>query len=199
MNKNRRFKQRYREGNMPWDLGRPDFNLQKEIEKGSLKPGRMLDIGCGTGSDALWLAKKGFEVTGTDLSDIAIQTAKERAVNAGLQCQFYALDFQQQPVPGAPFDCVYDRGCFHSFDSHYMRKKFAKHTAEHLKEGGLWLSLIGSADDPPRDVGPPRRSLKDVVAAMEPYFEFLSAVAGQFDSEREVPPRVWICLMRKRG
>ena len=195
----RHFKQRYREGNIPWDLGRPDFNLQNEINKGSLNPGRLLDIGCGTGSDTVWLAQQGFTVTGTDLSEIAVAQAKENAVNARVICEFHVLDFQSEPVPGGPFDSLYDRGCFHSFDTHYMRKKFAFHAANHLRTNGLWLSLIGSADDPPRDIGPPRRSLKDVVAAVEPYFEFLSITTGKFDSEREVPPRAWICLMKKRG
>jgi SAM-dependent methyltransferase len=196
--KNRRFKERYRTGSTPWDLGRPDYNLQEVINAEKIKPCRLLDIGCGNGNDAIWLAQKGFDVTGTDLSGIAIDKAKQNAAEAGIDCRFFVMDFQEEPVPGAPFECVYDRGCFHSFDTHYMRKKFAKNAAAHLQPGGLWLSLMGSADDPPRDTGPPRRSLKDVVTAAEPYFEFLSIIAGQFDSEREIPPRAWICLMKKR-
>ena len=195
---NRRFKERYERGDIPWDLGRPDKNLIEMVMGKQIQPCHLLEIGSGNGSDSIWLANQGFQVTGMDLSEIAVSAARERAKSAGVTCTFLTLDFQQQAVPGAPFAMAYDRGCFHSFDTGYMRKKFARHVAAHLHESGLWLTLTGSADDPPRDTGPPRRSVKDIVYAVERYFEILSIRAGTFDSQRDIPPRAFICLMKKR-
>jgi methyl halide transferase len=198
MRKNKRFKDRYKSGDLPWDLGRPDPNMVKTITDKAIKPCYLLEIGCGTGTDSIWLAQQGFDVTATDLSDIALEKAAQKAKEANVTCSFLELDFQQKSTPGAPFEMIYDRGCFHSFDTHYMRKKFATHAAEHLTKGGLWLNLSGSMDDPPREMGPPRRSLKNIVDAVEPYFEILAIDVGIFDSERDVPPRAWICLLKKR-
>jgi len=63
----------------------------------------------------------------------------------------------------------------------------------------LWLSLVGSADDQRPGPGPPRRTARDIVNAVEPSFEILSLVAGHFGSNRPDPPGCWVCLMRKRG
>ena len=70
--------------------------------------------------------------------------------------------------------------------------------SEHLEQDGLWLSLIGSADEQRQMPGPPQRTAKDIVCAVEPYFEILSLVSSHFGSNRPVPPRAWVCLMRKR-
>jgi SAM-dependent methyltransferase len=198
MSKTKRFKERYKSGVTPWDLGRPDANLVEVVSQRPVEPCTVLEAGCGTGTDSIWLAQQGFEVTGVDVSGIAVEKAAEKAEQAGVQCTFLELDFLAQIVPGAPFAFFYDRGCFHSFDKNKQRRRFAGKVAAHLESGGLWLSLVGSADDPPRDTGPPRRSLKDIVPAIEAYFEVLSITAGLFDSNRPVLPRNWICLMRKR-
>ena len=198
MSKNERFRKRYKTGDTPWDLGRPDANLVEIVTRRPINSCRVLELGCGTGTDTVWLAQQGFEATGTDVSGVAIGKAKERAAESGVECTFLELDFLHQPVPGGPFRFIYDRDCFHSFDTASQRKKFAKNAAAHLESGGMWLSFVGSADDPPRDSGPPMRSLKDVVLAVEPYFKILSVTASQFDSLREIPPGAWICLMTKR-
>jgi len=78
------------------------------------------------------------------------------------------------------------------------RRAFAENVAAHLEEDGLWLSIIGNADDRRAGPGPPRRSARDIVNAVEPCFEILSLVAGHFGSRRPDPPRAWVCLMRKR-
>ncbi|MBU4053185.1 MAG: class I SAM-dependent methyltransferase, partial [Proteobacteria bacterium] len=91
-----------------------------------------------------------------------------------------------------------DRGCFHSFNAEEERRRFAGNVADHLEEGGLWLSLIGSSDEPRKGPGPPQRSARDIVLAVESYFEILFLTSGHFGSNRPNPPRAWKCLMRKR-
>ena len=193
-----RWEDRYRAGSTPWDVGRPDFNLIDMVLQRPIPSCRALEIGCGTGSNAVWLAEHHFEVTATDVSGVAIEKARERAADSGVTCAFFVMDFLDARIPGAPFAFVFDRGCFHAFGSAKERNTFAENVAFHLEDRGLWLSLVGSMDDGPRDVGPPQRSARDIVIAVEPHFEILSLTSSHFDSNRPKPPRIWVCLMQKR-
>jgi len=66
-----------------------------------------------------------------------------------------------------------------------------------LAPDGMWLSLIGSTEGPPREMGPPRRSLRDVADAIEPHLEILSVRSAEFRDLPE-PAMAWICLSRHR-
>lgn len=198
MTREERFRQRYESGDTPWDIGKPDVNLMQTVTALPLTACRALDIGCGTGDNSIWLAQHNFEVTGVDASEIAIGKAKEKALQAGVDCAFVVMDFLTGNLAGAPFGFAFDRGCFHSFNSDDERRKFAAHVAAHLGEEGLWLTLAGSADETRPGPGPPRRSAGDIVHAVEASFEILSLTSGHFGSNRPDPPRAWVCLMRKR-
>ena len=65
----------YAAGDIPWDSGEPDNHLVEFIRSGAVAPGRALDVGCGTGTNALWLAGQGFKVLGIDVSSLAIEKA----------------------------------------------------------------------------------------------------------------------------
>ncbi|MCP4023549.1 MAG: class I SAM-dependent methyltransferase [Desulfobacteraceae bacterium] len=196
------FNEMYETGVTPWELNRPDSNLINMIETQGIIPCKILEIGCGTGSNAIWLARQGFDVVGTDFSALAIEQARQKAikmdVNGKEKVEFIVNDFLSQKVKGADFDFLFDRGCFHSFEALEDRTRFAQNAHAHLNEGGQWLSLIGNADAPKRDEGPPMRSAKDIVDSVEAYFEILSLVSHVFDSKRETPPRNWVCYMQKR-
>ena len=193
-----RFKKRYKTGDTPWDLGKPDFNLIEVVTTRFIQPCKALDIGCGTGDNAIWLAKHNFDVTGSDLSEIAIEQAEQKSTIAGVKCRWLAADFLKKQIPGIPFGFVFDRGCFHSYKTDNERKRFAQKVSAHLAKDGLWLSIVGSADDPPRDHGPPQLTAREIVISVEPYFEILSLTSGHFGSKSDKPPKAWICLMKKR-
>jgi hypothetical protein len=108
------------------------------------------------------------------------------------------VDFLKNSIQGAPFGFVFDRGCFHSFSSETDRRQFAENVAAHLEEGGLWLSIVGNADEHRQGPGPPQRTAGDIVLAVEPFFEILLLQSSRFGSNRPNPPRAWRCLMRKR-
>jgi len=199
MSKSERFKERYKTGDIPWDIEKPDFNLIETVTKESIKSCKALEVGCGTGDNSIWLAQNNFKVTGTDISEIAIEAAKEKALQANVKCTFITLDFLKSKIKSAPFDFAFDRGCFHSFGLVKERRKYAKSVAAHLVKHGLWLSLIGSADDKPRDTGPPMRTARDIVDAVEPYFEILFIKSSHFESNRPSPAKAWVCLVKKRG
>jgi SAM-dependent methyltransferase len=194
-----RFKERYKAGDTPWDIGKPDFNLIHVVTTTPIKPCKALEIGCGTGDNAIWLSQQDFQVLGIDASEIAIEKAKEKAARANAPCDFRVGDILTSRVEGGPFGFVFDRGCFHTMGSDKERRSFAENVNRHLEEGGLWLSLLGNADEHRDGPGPPQRSALDIVSAVEPCFEILSLVSGQLGSNRPSPPRAWVCLMRKRG
>lgn len=198
MSVEKRFKERYKTGDTPWDIGKPDFNLTETVTKKPIKSCKALDIGCGTGDNSVWLAQKHFQVTGTDISEIALEKAREKASKSDVKCTFLVVDFLRNQIESAPFGFVFDRGCFHSFDSDKERKRFAENVAAYLEKNGLWLSLIGNADERCQGPGPPQRTASDIVAAVEPYFEILSLNSSHFGSNRPNPPRCWVCLMQKR-
>ena len=194
-----RYRERYKSGDTPWDVGQPDFNLIEVVTETPVPICKVLDIGCGTGDNSIWLAGKGFQVVGTDTSDIALEKARERASHANVECDFLLVDFLKKNIQGAPFGFAFDRGCFHSFSSENDRRRFAENVATHLEEAGLWLTIAGNADERRQGPGPPQRSARDIVLAVEPSFEILSLQSTRFASNRPNPPRAWRCLMRKRG
>ncbi len=198
MPENSCWEERYKTGSIPWDIEKPDSNLIEIVTKRPIQSCKALDIGCGTGDDAIWLARYGFKVTGTDVSKTAVEMAAKKASEAGVECTFLEIDFLETEVSGGPFGFVFDRGCFHSFDEHEERKKFAENVAMHLETRGLWLSLVGNADEQREGFGPPQRTATDIVTAIEPYFEILTLDSGHFGSNRPNPPRAWVCLMVKR-
>ena len=73
------------------------------------------------------------------------------------------VDFIRNQIEGAPFGFVFDRGCFHTFTSDKERKKFAINVASNLERVGLWLSIIGNADERRQGAGPPQRTASDIV------------------------------------
>ena len=179
---------------MPWDSGTPDEHLVDAVRVGLVTPGRTLEVGCGTGTNALWLAQQGFEVVGVDVSRLAIEKARSKAP----MCRFEMLDFLATDPPGGLFDFVFDRGCWHVFDNAADRERFAARVAEQLAPGGHWLSLIGSTEGAAREVGPPRRSARDVTTAIEPVLEILGLRTMIFDVQQPEPPKAWMCLSRRR-
>jgi SAM-dependent methyltransferase len=187
----------YAQGFMPWDSGVPDPMLIEAVESGTLPVGRALEIGCGTGTNAIWLAQHGYEVLGIDVAPLAIELARAK-LPVSLNCRFAALDFLVRQPEGGSFEFVFDRGCFHVFDEPDERAKFAGQVAAVLAPGGVWLSLIGSTEGAPREVGPPRRSLRDVTNAIEPHLEILSVRSAEFRDVPE-PAKAWICLSRCRA
>jgi 2-polyprenyl-3-methyl-5-hydroxy-6-metoxy-1,4-benzoquinol methylase len=107
-----RFKKRYESGDTPWDIGKPDINLIQTVTAMPITPCKALDIGCGTGDNSIWLCQNDFQVTGIDISEVAIQKATEKASKANAKCTFMAIDFLASKIEGAPFGFAFDRGCF---------------------------------------------------------------------------------------
>jgi SAM-dependent methyltransferase len=121
----------------PFFVGWPDENLVAWFDEGMLTAGRVLELGCGPGRNAIYLASLGCRVDAVDFSAQAIEWARERAKRAGAP-----VDFQCRPIFHATFtegsyDLVYDSGCFHHLPPH-RRKDYAELVHRALKPGGSY-------------------------------------------------------------
>ena len=93
-----RYRERYKSGDTPWDVGQPDFNLIEVVTQNPILSCKALDIGCGTGDNSIWLAQNRFQVIGTDTADIALKKAKEKASEADIECDFMLVDFLKHNI-----------------------------------------------------------------------------------------------------
>lgn len=188
----------YSGSQLPWDSGVVDVHLAGVLARHRIQPGKALEIGCGTGTNTLWLAQHGFKMTGMDIAQNAIAKAEAKIAGAGLRCRLLVGDFLVDEVPNGPYRFVYDRGVFHVFETRAKRSRFASRLAQLLGPKGVWHSIIGSTDGPPRQSGPPRVSAADVATAIEPYFEILELSSTAFDPETHRDIRAWILVARRR-
>lgn len=191
------FRERYQTGQTLWEINRVDSNLVIMITEAGIRPCKALDIGCGTGNNSIWLAEEGFEVSGCDASDLAIKKAIEKSAFYGVECTFFVSDFLLEATTPL-YSLLFDRGCFHCFREVSQRLQFVQNCYSLLKKGGLWISLIGNADEERQEQGPPQMSASEIVTVVEPHFEILILESGLFDSNLGQPPRAWLCLFRKR-
>ena len=95
---------RYRERDEAMWSGRPNGRLVAEVA--DLTPGRALDVGCGEGGDAIWLAQRGWAVTAIDISAVAITRAAEAAQLSGVAVDWVVGDALHTPFPARSFDLV---------------------------------------------------------------------------------------------
>lgn len=188
---------RYQTGDLPWDTGEVDFHLKRFVSEHSIKPCRVLELGCGTGTNALWLAKQGYKVTAIEFSPRAIELAAEKASKAKARIKLIQGDALKTKM-GSGFGFAFDRGVFHTLHNQRKRVKLAKAVSSHLRKNGLWLSLIGNADGPRLKVGPPQLTALDIVSAVEPYFKIISLTASRFGTGSKPGPAAWECIMQKR-
>ena len=87
-----KWQERYLSGDLPWDTNRPSVELQRVLREECLEPCRAIELGCGTGTNSVWLAQQGFEVVGVDLAPAAIDRARQRAAAAGVTVDFRVAD-----------------------------------------------------------------------------------------------------------
>jgi cyclopropane fatty-acyl-phospholipid synthase-like methyltransferase len=146
----------YQRERAPWDIGRPQPAIARLAGAGELvEP--VLDVGCGSGEHSLLAATIGLEVTGIDISQVAIERARAKARQRGLSAEFLvgdvlALDDVERLDP--PFRTVIDVGCFHNFPN-ADRPVYASSLASVVEGGGV-LHLLCFSEHTPGTDGPRR-------------------------------------------
>jgi SAM-dependent methyltransferase len=119
----------------PFFVSYPDESLVQWVDEGLIHPGRAIDIGCGNGRNAIFLARHGFSVTGIDYSETAIEWARERAARAGATVSFAQANVFEMDVGVAGYDLIYDSGCFHHMPPH-RRAQYVELIVSALRPGG---------------------------------------------------------------
>ena len=137
---------RYNENDEAIWSGRPNGRLVAEVA--SLTPGRALDVGCGEGADAIWLARSGWTVTAIDISDVALIRAREAAELAGAVVEWVRGDALQTTFPAGSFDLV-------SMQYPALPKAAGEAAVRALldtvRPGGLLLAVYHDLDDEHRE------------------------------------------------
>ena len=141
MSRMRRFYERaYRAGKTRWDTGIPPPELVEVIEgSNALEPGRALDLGCGTGTNAMYLAQRGWTAVGVDFSSHAIESARRKAdwVSGATFVEGDVTRLSELGVDG-PFDLLLDIGCFHSVVPS-RRDAYVRQAARVARPGALMM------------------------------------------------------------
>jgi len=189
----------YRRTRMPgWDVGRPARELQEIVDAGTVKPGKALVLGCGTGTNAVYLAGKGFEVTGVDVAPTALVLAERLAAEAKVRVRWLVADVVSLPDIGS-FDLIFDRGCYHHVQL-YNAAGFVQSMDSRTAPGAHFLLLAGNANEPNHG-GPPRVEETQLVDNFAKTWDFVSLKEIRFESrdpDRRTGPWAWSALMRRR-
>jgi SAM-dependent methyltransferase len=126
----------YKENNieeMPWYEKNLDQDLKYQINSMNITAGKFLDLGTGPGTQAIQLAKLGFESTGSDISKSAIEKARQLSSDVN----FIVDDILNSSFPDNAFDFILDRGCFHVFEPSF-RKDYLNQIKRILKDDGYY-------------------------------------------------------------
>lgn len=126
-------------GSPPWDTGITPPELVEFID--SHPAGRVLDLGCGTGTNVLALADAGWDASGVDFSGRAIRLAKRKARGRRLEAAFFRDDVLRLKGISGPFDLIYDIGCFHSLPPGRFGD-YADNLARLLVPGGAFMLYV---------------------------------------------------------
>jgi len=147
------------QGRPPWDIGRPQKEFVELVRRGEIS-GSVLDIGCGTGDNALFFAGEGHEVCWIDSVPRAVDKAKEKAAERGLPVHFLVLDALHLTSLGRTFDTATDSGLFHTL-SDEDRPVYVDQLAAILSPGGRYFMLCFS-DREPAGYGPRRITEREI-------------------------------------
>ena len=188
----------YRVGFTPWDTDRVPTELRALVENpGGVPPGRALDIGCGTGMQAVYLAGLGWRVTAVDAVTGPLKQAQARASAAGVTVDWIRADVGQLDKLGLErgLTLVFDRGCFHGLDD--ARRAACAAAVNELAAPGATLLMMAFA--PNRIPAAPAGIEENEILGRFAGWQLISA---QPDSEDEISgplrnvPRTWYRLVR---
>lgn len=190
------YRQKYVTGDAPWDSGVPNAELVRAIETARLPGTTALELGCGTGTNAIALARHGYRVTAVDLVDVAIARGREKACRAGVEVDFRAGDLTRMDL-GGPYDVLFDSGLYHGQRTRDLAG-FLAVLERVTRPGTRWLSLAGNANETD-ERGPPVVTEDEFREELGPLFEILDVREFRLVTNREgLRPLFWSILMRRR-
>jgi SAM-dependent methyltransferase len=189
----------YRYFQAPWDIGARE-ELVALVKGGRIQPCRAIDLGCGAGANAIYLAQQGFDVTGVDYTQAAIEKARARAQEAGVQVNFLVDDLTNLRQASGPFDFLLDYGVLDDLRPRqraaYLRNLLPlTHAGSRYLLWGFeypirWWEKFVPFYDVPFSVG-------EIEQRFHPYFD-IEKIGGKLDYSKW-PPGYAVYLMTRKG
>ena len=188
------FNEAYR-GTPPWDIGEPQPEFIRLVEVGWIR-GKVLDVGCGTGENALYFASKGLDAWGADAAPRAIARGMEKAEARGLKVHFTTADALHLGSLRTTFDAVTDSGLFHVFDDE-QRPQYRASLEKVLPPGGR-LSILAFSDQEPEWGGPRRLREEEFRETFEPTFRIIELRRTRFKTTRAAEgAHAWLARLER--
>lgn len=179
-----------------WDLGRPQPAIERAADCGEID-GRVLDVGCGTGTHARYLAERGHRVTGIDVSSVAIERARAKTTDLETApITFRVADALELEPSSGSFDTVLDCGTFHVFDAE-TRPRYADRLGTVLTSGGRAIVLAFGADAP-AELPPHRIDADAISAAFDDGWTIRACRDEQFETTNGPIPGILATIERRR-
>jgi len=181
---------------MPWFNPELDDDLKKALDDLGLRSGSTLDLGTGPGTQAMQLARRGFDVTATDISGAAIRLARGKAEEQGLDITWEQDDILDTRL-ARQFDLIFDRGCFHVLAPE-RRQDYVRIVGGLLKTGGyLFLKCFSRLQ--PGEQGPFRFTPEQIREVFGSRLNVLSVKETVYQGTLDPLPRALFCIMWREG
>src|SRR5262245_15286573 len=181
---------------MPWFNPELDEDLEKALDELRLRGGSALDLGTGPGTQAIHLARRGFDVTATDISEAAIRLAREKARRQVLELTWAQDDILDRRL-GRQFDLIFDRGCFHVLNPE-RREDYVRTVSGLLNTGGyLFLKCFSRLQ--PGEQGPYRFTPEQIREIFSVRLSVLSIKETVYQGTMDPLPRALFCTIRREG
>lgn len=181
-------------GTPPWDIGRPQPAIVRLAESGQIT-GRVLDVGCGTGENILYLAGRGLTATGIDGAPTAIRKARTKAKRRRLLVRFEVADALDLSVPEQPYDTIIDSGLFHVF-SDEERGRFRESLGRVIRPTGTYF-LMCFSDQEPGNWGPRRVTQDEIRSVFRDGWRVNSIQPSAFDTNMG-QAQAWLASISRR-
>ncbi len=179
---------------MPWYNENLDSDLEEELYRRKITNGKFLDLGTGPATQSIWLAKRGFQVIGSDLSEAAIKRARNVYANEK-NVNFVIDDILNSNLKENQFDYIFDRGCFHVLLS-TDRQRYITKIRQIMKDNGI-LFLKCFSDKEPRQEGPYKFSKEGIRDLFSKYFRIDSIKETVYQGTLDPLPKALFAVMIK--
>lgn len=182
---------------LPWFHKALDADFEQALKQLPMTKGNVLDIGCGPGTQAVALAKLGFSVVASDISESAVASARQLAETEHVPVEFYVDDVLDSQLRSS-FDLILDRGIFHCFSSAASQQAYLVTIRRLLKPGGILLLKCFHKNET-GETGPPGRyDEADIRRFFTNGFELVETRASQFVSScMDEPRKALFCILKK--
>jgi len=191
------FMERYAKGDLPWQIDRPQPEVVRLMQAGKFES-PVLDLGCGSGDNAIELARHGYRVLGMDVVPEALRLAREKSAKAGLAQppEFFLGDALQLEESGVEAEIVLDCALFHIFEDK-ERPAYVRGLERVLAPGGR-LHILSFSELETREPGPRRLTQESIVGAFGKGWNLEEAVRCRYqDRVRPDGAHAWRVTIRR--